>query len=88
MNEWMTCVKIPKITGLSEKEDMEEDVDAARNDKKMKLIKMKHWYCWEDENHKDHKCIPVQVVAMLTQVAETWKCGASICKGCWGDQYW
>ena len=35
----MTCVNIPKITGLSDKEHTEEDVDAARKDDKDKLIK-------------------------------------------------
>ena len=44
----MTCVNIPKITGLSDRLYIEEDVDVARKDEKTNINKM----C-EGENFKD-----------------------------------
>ena len=80
-----TYVKIPKITGSSDKEDMEEDVDAAgkgREDevnmnetcqleKKIKDNIKENAVPPEGENPKDHKFIRMKVGAMLTWVAET-----------------
>ena len=80
-------MKIPKITGLSDKEDMEEDVDAAgkrREDefnmnemcqleKKIKVNINETLCCPEGENPEDHKFIRVKVVTMLTWVAKTCK---------------
>ena len=78
-----TCVKIPKITGSSDKEDMEEDVDAAGKEdgvnmhetcqleKKIGVNINETLLASGSENAKDHKFIRMKLVTMLIWMAET-----------------